>query len=87
MLAATGLFCVVGSVCFFAALKHASAATVSQYHYSQLLTGAFIGYLLWHEKPTVAMLLGAVLIIASGCYTAARSYRRNEPAAAVAEGL
>ncbi len=70
VLGATGLFCVAGSLCFFAALKHASAATVAQYHYSQLLTGALIGYLLWHEKLSVSMLFGAALIIGSGCYTA-----------------
>ena len=82
ILAGTGLFCVVGSLCFFAALKHASAATVSQYHYSQLLTGALIGYLFWHEKLSPSMLLGAVLIIGSGGYTATRVYqtRGNEAA-------
>ena len=80
VLAATGFFCVVGSLCFLAALKHVSAATVSQYHYSQLLTGALIGYLLWHEKLSPSMLLGAVLIIGSGGYTATRVYysRANE---------
>ena len=82
VLTATGLFCVVGSLCFFAALKHASAATVSQYHYSQLLTGALIGYLFWHEKLSPSTLLGAVLIIGSGGYTATRVYqsRANEAA-------
>lgn len=82
ILAATGLFCVVGSLCFFAALKHASAATVSQYHYSQLLTGALIGYLVWHERLSASMLMGAVLIIGSGGYTATRAYRTraDEPA-------
>ena len=83
VLTATGLFCVVGSLCFFAALKHASAATVSQYHYSQLLTGAFLGYLLWHEKLSPSMLLGAVLIIGSGGYTATRVYQSRVNEAAI----
>ncbi len=87
VLAGTGLFCVLGSLCFFAALRHASAATVSQYHYSQLLTGAFLGYLLWHERLSVSMLLGAALIIASGSYTAVGSYRTREPAGIPVEGL
>ena len=75
VLMVTALFCVVGSGCFFLALKNTSAATVSQYHYSQLLTGALIAYLFWHEKPTAAMFAGAVLIVAAGVYTAARSHR------------
>jgi drug/metabolite transporter (DMT)-like permease len=74
VLAATGLFCVLGSICFFVALKHTSSANVAQYHYSQLLTGSLIAYLIWDEKLTPAMLLGAALIIGAGCYTAAVSY-------------
>lgn len=79
VLAATGSFCVVGSLCYFAALKHVSAATVAQYHYSQLLSGALIGYLVWHEKVSVSMVLGAALIIGSGCYTALEGRVRTVP--------
>ena len=81
--AATGLFCVAGSLCFFAALKHASAATVSQYHYSQLLTGALIGFLFWRERLSASMLAGAVLIIGSGGFTATRVYRARANQAAL----
>ena len=75
VLGASALFCVAGSFCFFAALKHTSAATVAQYHYSQLVTGALIGFLLWRERLSTSMLLGAALIIGSGCYTATRVYQ------------
>lgn len=71
VLAGAGLFSVVGGICFFIALKHASAATVSQYHYSQLLSGALIGYVIWGERLALSMLVGAALIIAAGCYSAA----------------
>ena len=74
LLSGTGLFNIVGTYCFFVALRHASAATVSQYHYSQLLTGASLAWLIWREKLTEPMLLGAVLIIGAGAYTAAASY-------------
>ena len=78
VLLATGGFCVVGSLCFFVALKNTTAATVSQYHYSQLLTGALVAWLIWRERVTPAMFLGASLIIGAGIYTAAVSYRRRE---------
>ena len=74
VLGATGLFCVVGSLCFFVALRHATAAMVSQYHYSQLLTGALLAYVIWHERLTRSMVVGAALIIGAGVYTAMRSY-------------
>ena len=71
VLAAMGCFCALGTVCFFVALKHTSAANVSQYHYTQLVTGALIAYLIWGEKPTAAMVVGGLLILVSGVWMAA----------------
>jgi drug/metabolite transporter (DMT)-like permease len=67
-----GLLGALGNILFFIALKNATAATVSQYHYSQLVSGAIVAYLCFHEKPTLWMLAGALLIIASGLYIAVR---------------
>jgi len=69
-LIAIGIFCAGGSICFFLAVKHTSASTVSQYHYTQLLTGALISWLVWRELPTPWMVLGGALIVASGLYIA-----------------
>jgi drug/metabolite transporter (DMT)-like permease len=80
-LIAMGVFCAAGTLCFYTAIKHTSASNVSQYHYTQLLTGAIISYLLWRELPTVWMVAGAALIIASGAYiawVAARSGERED---------
>ena len=78
-LLAAGFFCSLGSICFFIALKHTSAANVSQYHYTQLPTGALVSYLIWHELPTSLMMLGGSLIIASGLYIAFAT-TRTDPA-------
>jgi drug/metabolite transporter (DMT)-like permease len=69
-LSAMGAFCSAGSICFFLALKHTSASNVSQYHYTQLVTGAIVSYLVWHELPTVWMVMGGALIVISGLYIA-----------------
>lgn len=61
-----GVFCAAGTLSFFFAVKHTSASNVSPYHYTQLLTGALISYLVWHEKPGAHMLIGGFLIIGSG---------------------
>ncbi len=76
---ASGLFCAFGSICFFVALKHTSAASVSQYHYTQLITGAIITYVLWRERPTFSMLAGGAIIIGAGVYIAIRSSRQTSP--------
>jgi drug/metabolite transporter (DMT)-like permease len=65
-----GAFCATGSICFFVALRHTTASNVSQYHYTQLVTGAIVSFLLFHEVPTLWMLLGGALIVASGLYIA-----------------
>jgi drug/metabolite transporter (DMT)-like permease len=77
-LLANGLFCAAGSICFFMALKRTSASTVSQYHYTQLLTGSFVTWLLWHQLPTLSMILGGTLIVAAGLYIALPGSLQNQ---------
>jgi drug/metabolite transporter (DMT)-like permease len=72
-LLAMGLLCAIGSICIALALKYTTAATVSQYHYTQLIVGSIVAYLLFNEKPTMWMLAGAVLIIGAGLYIAVRT--------------
>src|SRR5580704_1702762 len=69
-LVAMGLFCALGTLCFYIAVKHTSAANVSQYHYTQLVTGTLVSYLIWRDKPGLYVLLGGTLILASGLYIA-----------------
>ncbi len=67
---AMGLFCALGTLCFYIAVKHTSAANVSQYHYTQLVTGTLISYLVWHNKPGTYVLVGGLLILGAGLYVA-----------------
>jgi drug/metabolite transporter (DMT)-like permease len=67
---AMGLFCALGTLCFYIAVKHTSAANVSQYHYTQLITGTLISYLVWRDKPGFFVLAGGALILGSGLYIA-----------------
>ena len=69
-LAAMGAFCAAGAICFFVAVKHTSASTVSQYHYTQLVMGALVTFLVWRELPTLWMVMGGALIVAAGLYIA-----------------
>lgn len=67
---AMGMFCALGTLCFYIAVKHTSAANVSQYHYTQLITGTLLSYWIWHTKPGLFVLMGGALIFASGLYIA-----------------
>jgi len=70
LLIAMGMLCSIGSLCFFVALKHTTAANVSQFHYTQLVTGALMSWLVWRQGPGLFTILGAILIIVSGVYIA-----------------
>ena len=70
LLVAMGLLCAIGSFCFFLALRHTTAANVSQFHYTQLVTGALMAWLVWRQAPTLFTLAGAALIIVSGVWIA-----------------
>jgi drug/metabolite transporter (DMT)-like permease len=63
---AMGLFCALGTLCFYIAVKNTSAANVSQYHYTQLATGTLLSYLVWHTRPGFYVLLGGSLILVAG---------------------
>ena len=76
-LTAMGLFCAFGSMCFFVALKHTSPVHVSQCHYTQLVTGALLTWLIWRETPTVWMIAGSVLIVAAGLLMAVSMVRER----------
>jgi drug/metabolite transporter (DMT)-like permease len=65
-----GLFCALGTLSFYIAVKHTSAANVSQYHYTQLITGTLVSYLIWRTLPGANVLAGAALIFGSGIYIA-----------------
>jgi drug/metabolite transporter (DMT)-like permease len=78
-LGAMGICCAAGTLSFYVAVKHTSASNVSQFHYTQLLTGGLISYLVWHDKPGLPMLLGGSLIIGSGVMIALAA-RHPQPA-------
>ena len=65
-----GLFCALGTLCFYIAVKHTSAANVSQYHYTQLITGTVVTYAIWGTRPGWWVVGGAGLIFGSGVYIA-----------------
>jgi drug/metabolite transporter (DMT)-like permease len=79
---AMGIFCAAGTLCFYVAVKHTSAGNVSQYHYTQLLTGTLVSWIVWRSRPTPSILTGGALIIASGILIALQAHRHAalEPA-------
>jgi drug/metabolite transporter (DMT)-like permease len=82
--ALSGVLGALGLLLTNASLRVAPVAIVSPYHYIQIVGGIVIGYLIWHHVPTVAMLIGATMIIGSGVYVLRAEQKRAASEAAEA---
>ncbi len=69
LMAATGACSGLGNLLLILAFRHAAAALVSSFMYSQLIWGTAFGYLLFHELPDAITIGGAVVIMLCGLYT------------------
>jgi drug/metabolite transporter (DMT)-like permease len=77
LLFAMAVFTLVGQLCNFTAMRLTTAATVSQFQYTQIVTGALLGFLIWHDVPALHTVLGVGIIIGAGLYIAALGHKRE----------
>jgi drug/metabolite transporter (DMT)-like permease len=72
---------VVAWIGIIGGYRGASPAILAPFEYTALVGGAFAGYLIWDEIPDRYVVLGAMIIIASGLYVVYREMRwRKTPA-------
>ena len=76
-MAICGLFSALGFFLINSAMKLAKAGLVSAFHYSQIVVGATVGYLIWGDVPSMPLVIGAFIIIASGIYMIQHSHRQK----------
>jgi len=81
ILVVSSVLSLAGSFLFNYALKNTPSTNVVQFHYTQIIYGGVLGYLIWHEVPSWHLAAGAVLIIGSGLVVAAntRKLERGRP--------
>jgi len=81
----TGSLGGFGWMCMAQAYKLAPAATIAPFHYSQIISGAFFGYLIWHDIPSFHLLCGALIIIGSGLYIVTHARKAGQLAKTLVE--
>lgn len=72
LLAIVAFLGFIGGLCVIAAYRFGDAAIVAPMQYSQIIWGAFFGFVLFSEVPDQATGLGAGVIILAGLYVVLR---------------
>ena len=81
MLAGLGLLMGLGHLGLIQALRLAPSNIVAPFHYSQIVWAVIFGLLLFSDTPTVWVIAGSTVIIASGLYILWRETVRQRQAA------
>lgn len=68
LLSVTGLLGGIGHFLMIVAHRHATAAALAPFTYTQIVSMVFLGYVVFGEVPVATTLGGAAIVIASGLY-------------------
>lgn len=77
ILALVGVLSLTGYWCINRGLQLAPASVITPFNYASIVWATALGYLVFHEIPTPAMLTGAAIIIAAGLYIVLREHVRG----------
>jgi drug/metabolite transporter (DMT)-like permease len=75
MLFGTGFINAVGQWFWTRALHLAPAAAVTPFYYLMLVWALVIGFAVWGEVPTVSLLIGSSIVVATGLFLFLREAR------------
>lgn len=77
ILGLVGVLSMVGYLCINRGLQMAPASVITPFNYVSIVWAVILGYLVFAEIPTPAMLTGASIIIAAGLYIVLRERVRG----------
>ena len=77
ILALVGVLSMVGYLCINRGLQMAPASVITPFNYVSIVWATILGYLVFAEIPTPAMLAGATIIVAAGLYIVLREHLRG----------
>jgi len=70
-----GAFSVFGHLCLARAYSLAPVGVVAPFEYSLLVWATLIGFVVWGHIPGLQVIIGAIIIVASGLYLLHREHR------------
>jgi drug/metabolite transporter (DMT)-like permease len=63
-----GITNAVGQYWWTRALHLAPASAVSPFYYLSLIWASVLGFAIWGEMPTISLVIGSVIVVASGLF-------------------
>jgi len=75
LLVGSGVLGGLGQICLTEAYRHADISVVAPFEYSSMLVAIVLGYVFFGDVPTVQMLLGGSIVVASGIFIILRERR------------
>lgn len=73
-----GVFMIIGFLMMTMAYKYAPVAVVAPFQYTQLISGSLFGLAIWGTVPSIWILGGGILIVASGLITAHEAHHQSK---------
>lgn len=67
-LALSGLLAGTASICLMTAYHRTPVSLVAPFQYTQIIWAAIVGYFLWSSFPDINLVVGAILVAASGLF-------------------
>jgi drug/metabolite transporter (DMT)-like permease len=58
----------IGQILMTEAFRHADVSVVAPFDYTSLILSILVGYFVFHDVPTLSMLVGAVIVVAAGLF-------------------
>jgi drug/metabolite transporter (DMT)-like permease len=77
ILVLVGVLSMVGYLCINRGLQMAPASVITPFNYVSIVWATILGYFVFHEIPTQAMLTGAAIICVAGLYIVLREHVRG----------
>ena len=85
LMAAASMFLTGAYLTAIDFMRHGDIAVVAPFRYTVILWAVIVGFLVWHEEPDALMLIGTLIIIATGVYTFHRERQISAHAATAEE--
>jgi drug/metabolite transporter (DMT)-like permease len=85
MLAFSGVLNALTQYLWTRALHLAPTAAVAPFYYFTLVWGLLIGFIVWGDVPTIGLIAGSAIVVASGMFLLWHEAQRRPPRQAVAE--